>query len=186
MLAAGQELLLMTDKSCVGMIGYIEKAGIIESLAMQEYKSFIDRSPPQMVCKHLLAGSCLQCNLASCILVSMQVLVFDLDQTIVHTPKPAEQHRLEAHQQSGRVIDIATQDENLKKQLCAPRSHILEFFCSIKDTHHVLYCTAGEHSYGVAVVKCLRDFMLRDGHLDDDMQHWIRDSTDERYAFVGL
>lgn len=116
--------------------------------------------------------------------VSMQVLVFDLDQTIVHTPKPAEQHRLEAHQQSGRVIDIATQDENLKKQLCAPRSHILDFFCGIKDTHHVLYCTAGEHSYGVAVVQCLRDFMLRNDHLDDGTQNWIRDSTDARYAFV--
>ena len=66
LLPASQELLLMTDKSCAGMIGYIEKAGIIESLAMQEYESFIDRSPPQMVRKYRLAKRFLQCKLASC------------------------------------------------------------------------------------------------------------------------
>ena len=49
-LAAGQELLLMTSKADAGMYGYLEKTGIIESLVMQEYKSFIGRSPPQMVC----------------------------------------------------------------------------------------------------------------------------------------
>ncbi len=48
--AAGQELLLMTSKADTGMYGYIEKTGIIESLVMQEYKFFIGRSPPQMVC----------------------------------------------------------------------------------------------------------------------------------------
>ncbi len=49
-LAAGQELLLMSSKTDTGMYGYLEKTGIIESLVTQEYKSFIGRSPPQMVC----------------------------------------------------------------------------------------------------------------------------------------
>lgn len=54
-LAAGHELLLMTDESGAGMIGYVEREGIIKSLAMQEYKTFVDMLPPQMVCKHLHA-----------------------------------------------------------------------------------------------------------------------------------
>lgn len=114
----------------------------------------------------------------------LQVLVLDLDRTIVHTPKTSEQWYLETHQQSGRVIDIAIHNESSKRVLCAPRSQIRDFFCLIKDAYHVLYCTAGPQSDGVAVLKGLRNFMLRDGDLDDDMQRWIRVCTDERCALA--
>ena len=108
--------------------------------------------------------------------------MLDLDRTIVHTPKPSEQCYLGTYQQSGRVIDIAIHNESSQRVLCAPRSQIRDFFCLIKDVYHVLYCTAGQQSYGVAVLKCLRNFMLRGGDLDADMQKWIRGCTDERCA----
>ena len=113
------------------------------------------------------------------------MLVLDLDQTIVHTPSSEQQHNLARYAEDGRVFDISHHDMTLDKALCAPRSHILEFFAAIRNKFHVMYCTAGTPSYGVAVVKGLRKFLLdgarqQQGGLDSGLQHWIEVCTDHR------
>ena len=111
--------------------------------------------------------------------------MLDLDQTIVHTPGIAEQHVLEQHVSSGRVFDVSVHHSTLQRLLCAPRSHILDFFSNIRNKFHVMYCTAGDQNYGEAVVKGLQDFMLarcREGRLDIGLQQWIKLCTDSRYC----
>ena len=104
------------------------------------------------------------------------MLVLDLDQTIVHTPDDAEAHLLGCD--ASRVFDLSKIDSSLPELLCAPRTHIMQFFTAIKDKFHVMYCTAGTLPYGRAVVQGLQDFML--SNAAPEHHTWIRHCTHHR------
>lgn len=126
--------------------------------------------------------------LCACIqeaLVCLQVLVLDLDHTIVHTPEAADRRHFASSVEEERVFDISLFDKTLPRLLCAPRSHILEFFRTIMDKYYVVYCTAGTQSYGIAVLRGLRRFMLagacrHEGRAGNALRQWIESSTAER------
>ena len=116
-------------------------------------------------------------------IVLVQVLVIDLDHTIVHTPHgPAEQQALSAHLDNGRVFDVSAKQPAQQKMVCAPRTYLVNFFCDIFQKYHVMYCTAGSAQYGTDVVSSLQQYMLKTPDLDKRQRMWITKCTDPRYA----
>ena len=110
----------------------------------------------------------------------VQVLVLDLDHTIVHTPRgPAGQQFLADYPKKGRVFEVSA---NKQQIFCAPRTYLVNFFCHIYQKYHVMYCTAGSDEYGNAVVKNLQKYMLSTPNLDDRFKKWIMNCTDPRCA----
>ena len=113
----------------------------------------------------------------------VQVLVLDLDQTIVHTPfEPLEQRALASYQDRGRVFDVALKGQTQPCMFCAPRAYLVQFFCKLYYKCHVMYCTAGSQQYGNDVISNLRAFMLGTPDLDDHQREWIMSITDPRCA----
>lgn len=116
----------------------------------------------------------------------VQVLVLDLDQTIVHTPPhgSVEQQILAGYVDSGRVFNVNCKGPWHEKMVCAPRAYLVQFFTSLFQKYHVMYCTAGTAEYGIEVVRSLRAFMLdaAGASLDEHQQRWITDCTDPRYV----
>ena len=103
-----------------------------------------------------------------------QVLVFDLDRTLVHTPGPDEEHELEAHVGTGRAFDISLGNRTKQTRLvCAPRTNMMQFFLAIRNKFHVMYCTAGELRYGHAVLAGMREHMLKTMAPGDHNRKWI-------------
>ena len=96
----------------------------------------------------------------------MQVLVLDLDQTLVHTMEPGE---VLLPDQSTRMFDVASHDSRRCSQarMCAPRANLLELYLAIKHRYIVYYLTAGEQQYGQRVVCGIREHLLADQQLSD-------------------
>ena len=54
--APGMELLLRTDKSGGGLLGYLCDRGYVERLALQEFEGFVNMQKPQLVGLHTVSG----------------------------------------------------------------------------------------------------------------------------------
>ena len=119
---------------------------------------------------------------------TLQVLVLDLDHTLVHTAETeAERAQLQAASAPAsphNLLDLSPYDtsdrRSLSALLCIPRPSLVKFFRVIKNMYHVFYLTAGTQEYGCAVVNAMKAFLLKDGSLSDSEQRWINRAVTAR------
>ena len=107
----------------------------------------------------------------------MQVLVFDLDQTLVHTVSAEKLPSHLALQASARMFDLFFHNKQFQAMLCVPRANLLEMFLTIKDRYEVYYLTAGDQQYGESVVHGMRQYLLADKQLPDSSRRWIAEAA---------
>lgn len=187
--AVGKSLLLLSggkDK----LYAYIVQAGLIREQARAEFQYYVRNE--RLVCvtpwvrahhrgpRH--AYLCVQSFLLCLVCVAtaectLQVLVLDLDETLVHSTQiePHNQHLL----RSGPALAIHFNGE-VEKLMVTPRAHLLQFFRHIMHRYHVFFCTTGIQSYAEAVLEAICVSLLSDDSLTSEEKKWIDDVVHKR------
>lgn len=108
----------------------------------------------------------------------LQVLVLDLDGTLIHT---ADRNERESFRACEHAVELHIQDEP-ESWFCIPRARLLEFFLQVVGKYHVMFCTAGAPQYARTVIDKLRETLLSNPDLTEQEQHSLQRSVDARYA----
>ena len=106
----------------------------------------------------------------------MQVLVLDLDGTLVHT---AEGEARESFRSCEYAVELHLQDQD-EPWFCIPRARLLEFFVQVITKYHIMFCTAGLYHYAETVIEKLREALLNNADLTAQQQKRITHLVDRK------
>ena len=91
----------------------------------------------------------------------LQVLVLDLDGTLIHTAAGDER---ESFQNCQHAVELYVQDQD-QSFFCIPRARLLEFSLEVLGKYYIMFCTAGSPQYAEVVTTVLRETLLSTGGL---------------------
>ncbi len=106
----------------------------------------------------------------------LQVLVLDLDGTLIHT---AEGDERESFQNCQHAVELHVQDQD-QSLFCIPRARLLEFFLQVIGKYYIMFCTAGSPQYAEVVITKLRETLLSKDGLTLQQQDSITRSVKPR------
>ena len=110
----------------------------------------------------------------------LQVLILDLDGTLVHT---AEGDERKSFQNCQHAVELHVQDQD-QSLFCIPRARLLEFFLQVIGKYYIMFCTAGSPQYAEVVITKLREALLSTDGLTPQQQDSITRSVKPRYTTV--
>ena len=116
-------------------------------------------------------------NVSVCPAVTLQVLVLDLDETLLRT-MPYRPEHMEAWS-SGLGIMLKT-TAGSDKLFTIPRANLLQFFRHIRNKYHIYFCTAGSHEYAREIMAVLQTHLVDQAGLTADEKGWILEHINER------
>ena len=96
----------------------------------------------------------------------LQVLVLDLDGTLIHT---AEGDERESFQNCQHAVELHVQGQH-QSLFCIPRARLLEFFLQVLGKYYIMFCTAGSPQYAEVVITKLRETLLSNGGWTEPQQ----------------